>query len=257
MNLSIDKIVALTALLLFLLIFFFARRRAQFSMRPIPGYTALKNLLAQSIETHQPIHLSLGIAGIGDRFTADTTAALQTLDYLADGGARGGVPPLVTCAHPTALPVALDILQRAAERQGYALEFDPTRARWIAPDPSLYASGQNDAFAYAAGTMRLLNQQPLIANVMIGNFGDEFLLMGELGAQKNLTQIGGTSATRVLPFFQTTMTHTLIGEEIYAAGAYLSNRPAHVASLAAQDFARWLIVAGTIAAVVLRTLGLI
>ena len=249
MNLAIDHPLAFAAFLIFLACFFIARfflqHGAQFSLRPIAGFAALKQLLAQSIETNLPIHLSLGIAGIGARATAETTAALQALEYLADGGALGAIPPLVTCADPTVLPVAQDILRRASERRGYASEFDDTRVRWIAPEP----------FAYAAGTMQLVNAQALTANVMLGEFGDEFLLLGEPGAQKNLPQIGGTSTLRVLPFFQTTMTHPLIGEEIFAAGAYLGNRPAHHASLAAQDLARWLIVSGVITAIALKSLG--
>ncbi len=122
MNLAIDQPLAFAAFLIFLACFFIARfflqRGAQFALRPIAGFAALKQLLAQSIETNLPIHLSLGIAGIGARATAETTAALQALEYLADGGALGATPPLVTCADPTVLPVAQDILRRASERQG-------------------------------------------------------------------------------------------------------------------------------------------
>ena len=104
--------------------------------------------------------------------------------------------------------------------------------------------------------MHLLDHQKLVANVMIGNFGAEFLLLGETGARNRLTQIGGTSATQVLPFVHATMNHPLIGEEIYAGGAYLSGKPAHLSSLLAQDIMRWLLVAGVVAGVLIRTLGL-
>jgi hypothetical protein len=104
--------------------------------------------------------------------------------------------------------------------------------------------------------MQIIDQQKLVANVMIGRFGDEFLLMGEAGAQRNLAQIGGTSAVHVLPFVNATMTHPLIGEEIYAGGAYLSDKPAHLASLFAQDMMRWILVAFMVMAILLRTLGM-
>ncbi|OGO37190.1 MAG: hypothetical protein A2Z03_03680 [Chloroflexi bacterium RBG_16_56_8] len=270
-TIGFDQARMLVLFLIFLPPFFFAywaiKRGLQVNLRPIAAYDALKALLAQAAEAGQPVHLSLGIAGIGDQHTADTTAGLTVLDYVADRAAVSASPPIVTLSNPTALPVAQDVLRRAYRRHGYPEEYDPARARFIAPDPALstgispnpavYASGQTDAFAYAAGTMRLLTQQPLIANVMVGFFGDEFLLLGETGAQRHLNQIGGTSATSVLPFFYASVPNPLIGEEIFASGAYLSNKAAHIGSLVAQDVMRWLLVAGVVGGIVLKTLGLL
>ncbi len=266
-----DQARMLVLFLIFLPPFFFAywaiKRGMTATLRTIPGFTALKGLLAQAAEAGQPVHLSLGIAGVGDQNTADTTAGLLILDYIAERAAISASPPIVTLANPTALPVAQDLLRRAYRRHGYPEEFDPNRARFIAPDPNLYtgttqnpavyAPGQIDGFPYAAGIMRLLTQQPLVANVMVGYFGNEFLLLGETGAQHQLNQIGGTSNASALPFFYATVPNPLIGEEIYAAGAYLSNKPAHISSLIAQDVMRWMLIAGMIGGVVLKTIGVI
>lgn len=250
----------LVLFLFFLPIFFFAnwavKRGLTLSLRPIAGYSILKGLLGKSAEAGQPVHLSLGTAGIGDQFTADTMAALSVLDYLAERGAISASPPIVTCSNPTALPLAQDLLRHAYARQGYPEEYDPARARFVAPDPNLGTGAQPDAFAYAAGTLRMIEHQKLVANVLIGHFGDEFLLLSEPGTRKDLIQIGGTSDTRVLPFANATMNHPLIGEEIYAGGAYLSNKSAHMSSLLAQDMMRYTLVAGIVIAVCLKTLGL-
>ncbi len=271
MTIGLDQVQRLGLLIVFLAFFFFAylavRRGAQITLRPIAAYDALKAVLAQAAEAGRPVHLSLGIAGIGDQATADTTAGLTVLDYIADRAAVSASPPIVTLANPTALPVAQDVLRRAYQRHGYPEEYDPTRARFVAPSPtlgtsyspspSLYAGGQRDAFAYAAGTMQMLNQQAVIANVMVGLFGDEFLLLGETGAQRNLNQMGGTSQPSVLPFVYASVANPLIGEEIYAGGAYLSNRPGHVSSLAAQDAMRWFSIFLLLLGILLKTLGLI
>ncbi len=268
-TLESDQTKALVLFLIFLIPFFFfywaTKRGARLTLRPIAAFETLKRLLAHAAEAGQPVHLSLGIAGIGDRATADTTAGLHVLEYLADRAAVSASPAIVTLANPTALPVAQDLLRRAYRRHGYPEEHDPARARLIAPDPllntgaspnpDLYAAGQNDAFAYAAGTMRLLNQQQLIANVMVGSFGDEFLLLGETGAQRRLNQVGGTSAVPVLPFVFTSVAHPLIGEEIFAGGAYLSNKPAHLSSLAAQDTVRWFVILLLVVGIALKSLG--
>jgi hypothetical protein len=107
---------------------------------------------------------------------------------------------LVTVTEPTALPAALDQLRRAYERQGYPDEFRFDQARFIAPPVN------GSAVPYAAGVMDILNHEPVTANVMLGSFGDEYLLMTEPGAQRNMVQIGGASSPNVLPFVYLTMT---------------------------------------------------
>lgn len=111
--------------------------------------------------------------------------------------------------------------------------------------PALPAFGQAAASAaYASGVMSSLRRTRPLVTVMIGWFGDEYLLMGETAAQQNIIQVSGTTNPAVLPFMLATSAEgTLLGEEIFAAGAYLQERPSHIASLLAQDWARLLIVA--------------
>ncbi|MBI5303502.1 MAG: hypothetical protein HY868_15315 [Chloroflexi bacterium] len=258
-----DQARQLVLFLLFLPLFAFAywavKRGMVISLRAIPGYAALTQLLTQSAETGRPVHLSLGISGIADAFTADTMAGLTTLEYVAERGVISEAPPIVTVANPTALPAAQDVLRRTYTRHGYAEEYDPARARFIAPNGALNSAtpvAPGSGFAYAAGAMQTLTQHKLTANVMLGRFGDEFLLLGETGAQRGLPQVGGTSAERVLPFVQSTVDNPLLGEEIYASGAYLLKKPAHLSSLLAQDIARGLLVLGIIVAVLMKTIGL-
>jgi hypothetical protein len=251
----------LSVLLIFLVVFSFAhwavKRGGPLNLRPIAAYQALTSLFARSAEAGQPVHLSLGTTGVGDVYTTDTMAAFNVLEYLTERGAISAAPPIVTLAHPLALPVAQDIMRRVYRQLGVQEEYDSTRARLVAPDPLAFTTSRTDAFGYAVGVMRLVTQQKLAANVMIGRFGDEFLLMAEPGAQRDLIQIGGTSAPEVLPFVYATMKSPLIGEEIYAGGAYLSGKLAHLSSLFAQDVFRWLLVVGMLSAALLRTFGLI
>ena len=269
-TIGVSQARGLALFLFFLPIFFFAywaiKRGTRIILRPINAYSALNGLLARSAEAGQPVHLSLGIGGIADESTADTTAGLHVLEYLADRAAVNASPPIVSVGNPTVLPVAQDILRRAYNQHGYPEDYDAKRVRIVAPDPNLYTGispnlvtytpTHNDAFAYAAGVMQMVSKQKLIANVMVGRFGDEFLLMSETAAQKNITQIGGTSDPHVLPFVYTSVSHPLIGEEIYAGGAYLSNKPWHLSSLLAQDILRWVIALFAVGGIVWRTLGL-
>jgi hypothetical protein len=117
--------------------------------------------------------------------------------------------------------------------------------RWIAPQPA----------AYVAGVMNILDSEEVDGTVMVGKFGDEYLLMGETAARHGMAHIGGTSDPNTLPFIYASAQETLLGEEIYAAGAYLENNPAHVASLVAQDGIRWVIALIIIGGVLVATLN--
>lgn len=220
-------------------------------LRVIPAYDSLKKLLSRAAETGQAVHVSVGTGGVGGARTADTLAGLSTLEFLADRAANSDVPPLVTVTEPTTLPAAMDQIRRAYERQGYPDEFRMEQARLIAPPVN------GSAIPYAAGVMDVLNHERVTANVMVGAFGDEYLLMAEAGAQRGLFQVGGASDPNVLPFVYLTMSQPLLGEEIFAAGAYLLDRMGHYTSLVAQDIFRTGLVGLVIVVVILRTLGLI
>jgi len=73
------------------------------------------------------------------------------------------------------------------------------------------------------------------------------LLLTETGASTGAIQIAGTDSDHQLPFFVTTCDYTLIGEELYAASAYLSREPVQVGTLRGQDIGK---------AVVLGMLGI-
>jgi hypothetical protein len=211
-------------------------------LRSLPGMDELRRSVGRSAEAGQPLHVSVGTAGVGGAATAETWAGLTVLSQLADDAAACDTPLIVTVADPTVLPVAQDILRRAFTRHGNPGGYEPTQVRLIAPDP----------MAYAAGTMGLFGQESLTANIMIGSFGDEYLLMGETGAQRGIQQVVGAADPRVLPFVYATADEPLIGEEMFAGGAYTTKLPIQIASLLAEDWARWAIVAGIIIAAVLK-----
>jgi hypothetical protein len=161
---------------------------------------------------------------------------------LADEAAACDTPLIVTLADATVLPIAQDILWRSYVRNGNPERYDPTQVRFIAASP----------MAYAAGVAGLLEREPLTANVMIGSFGDEYLLMGETGVRQAVRQVVGTADPRTLPFVYATADQTLMGEEMFAGSAYISRHPIQVASLLAEDWARWAVIAGILVAAVFK-----
>lgn len=215
------------------------------TLRRIRAFDTLKGLPGRAVEAGRDLHLSLGIGSLVNETTSDSLAGLAVLDYLAEQAAATGVSPTISMADPTVMLFAQNALRAAHADDPNQLEETYRHVRWIAPQPA----------AYAAGVMNLLNIDQVEANVMVGNFGDEYLLMGETAARRGIAHVGGTSNPNVLPFIYASAQETILGEEIYAAGAYLQRRPAHIGSLAAQDMLRWLVALFILGGIVLASLS--
>lgn len=246
----LDPILGLAALFLLLfatLIYYHTSRlrngyKPQF--RPIRGYELITGLTGRAIETERTLHLSLGVGSLDNHTTADTLAGLAILEYLAKKAAVTGVSPTVSMADPMAMLYAQNTMRVAHGDNPDSAEEAYRQIRWVAPQPT----------AYAAGVMNLTNLDNTEANVMVGNFGEEYLLMGEAANRQQSAHIGGTSNPNALAYVYASAEEALMGEEIYAAGAYLSQRRSHQASLMAQDAMRWFIVCAIFVGVLMSSL---
>jgi hypothetical protein len=220
-----------------------ARTHGEFPLRPIAAFQALHGLLGRAAESGKVVHLSLGSSGIGGDQTAVASAGLSVLRYLADQGSAIGISPVVSVADPTMLLAAQNVLYQAYWRQGRARDYRPTDVQMIAPDRT----------AYAVGAQEIINSEHVAANVMVGDLGPEYLLMGEAGAQREIVQLVGSNAVETQPLMLATSDNVLLGEEVFAVGAYLTRHPLHVASLQVQDALRVLIVIAIIIGVAVKT----
>jgi hypothetical protein len=112
-----------------------------------------------------------------------------------------------------------------------------------------------DQFAYAASvTAKMVREKPA-ANFLIGSFFAESLILAETGYSTGAIQIAGTADLAQLPFFVTTCDYTLLGEELYAASAYLSREPVLLGSIKAQDTVKAMIMVTVAAGIVIWIFG--
>ncbi len=213
-------------------------------LRPISAFRTLPGQVGRSAETGQTLHVALGSGGLGGSEAAASLAALSALRAFAEEGAATETPPLVTVGEATLLPVAQGVVQRAYRHQGAPASFKMTQVQLVAPG----------ALPYAAGTMHLLKRGQISANVMLGTFGLEAAFITRGGAEAGLEQVAGTGRLEGLSVFYTSADDLLIGEELFAVGAYLRQRIADIASLVTQDLIRFLLVLVILAAVLVKTL---
>ncbi|MEO0077341.1 MAG: DUF6754 domain-containing protein, partial [candidate division WOR-3 bacterium] len=95
---------------------------------------------------------------------------------------------------------------------------------------------------YAAAVDGIMVREKPATNFFLGMFWAESLILAETGATTGAIQIAGTDSIYQLPFFITACDYTLIGEELYAASAYLSREPLLLGSLVGQDYGKVVIV---------------
>ncbi|HNG04054.1 MAG TPA: hypothetical protein PLQ71_19370, partial [Nitrospira sp.] len=96
----------------------------------------------------------------------------------------------------------------------------------------------SDQFSYTAAVDGIMLRRKPAANFFMGSYFAESLLLTETGASTGAIQIAGTDSDHQLPFFVTTCDYTLIGEELYAASAYLSKEPIQIGTLRGQDLGK-------------------
>ena len=240
-----EHLLLLAFLLAFGLVLWLAHRQRRGDLgstfRDIPAFNSLRRSLSRSVESGHPIHLGLGVGGVSTDLAADSLAALEIVDAVAQGSSSADRLPIITLADPTLLPLVQDRVRAAAGTRDVRGQAE--NVHWVGPSPA----------AYAAGVMGALGSEVFETSVLAGVFGDEYLLMGGAGEQCRTQQIGAVSDPVVLPFVYATADELLIGEELYAAGAYLSEKPWHLASLRAQDWMRWALVLVIVTMVVANT----
>lgn len=216
--------------------------------RPLPGLSVISHALARGAETGRAMHLSPGSGAIGARAsTAETIAGLLLSERVATEAALNGAPLLASSGDAVAHLALRGTLRQVYQRAGLGQDYDPANVQLLA---------HQDAMAYASGVTTLYGRQQLEASQLVGAFGQEFLLAGEDGAQRGVPQLGGATATTALPLVYLTTEGTLIGEEIYAAEAYLARSPAPLARLLTLDVLRTVVIIAILVVLLAAALGI-
>jgi hypothetical protein len=206
--------------------------------RPIEALQALRYAMSRGAETGHPLHIApgAGMLGAGEGTRAGSAAMIAGLlssERIATEAALNGIPLMLSTSDAAAYLALRGTIRQAYQAAGQAQDFDPARVQLLA---------HHDDMAYATGVTTLYGRQQLEASVMLGSFGQEFLLIGEDGARRNLPQIVGSASSTALPLMMLSTPSTLIGEELYAAEAYLTSEPSAQARLLTQDTLRTLLI---------------
>ena len=216
-----------------------AQRGEEIFLRTIPGLKAVEEAVGRSTEMGKPV---LFVPGIQDMDQVETVAGVIVLGHVSKMTARYETPLNV--------PVSRAIVMKAAReacKESYLVEGRPDMFH---EDMVHYVT--DEQFAYAAGVNGIMVREKPAACIYMGKFYAESLILAETGNSIGAIQIAGTASQAQIPFFVTACDYTLIGEEFFAASAYLSEKPELVGGVKGQDMIKLTIITVLIIGLFLR-----
>jgi len=242
-----ERLNSLIATVLFIVIVLssisMAKSGKEIFIRRIAGLNAVDEAIGRATETGKKVVYIPGIQSMDD---IQTVASIAILGHVARATARYGTQLDVPNKDPLTFASA-----REAVRAAYLAEGRPDLYREEMVNYVTY-----DQFAYTAAVSARMTREKPAAVFLIGYFFAESLILAETGQSTGAIQIAGQADPTQLPFFIATCDYTLIGEELYAASAYLSREPVLLGSMRGQDIAKAILLAIGILGVIATSFGL-
>ncbi len=218
-------------------------RRFDLFIRPIAGLEELDNAVGRATEMGRPVMFVPGWGTLGEPCTI---SAMMILNQVAKKTAEYDIRIISPHVDYFVLPLAQEMVLTAYNEAGRADAYNPEDIYFVS----------DSQFAFSAAVNGITVRERVATIFYMGFFNAEALLMTETGNQSGAIQIAASDAITQIPFFITTCDYTLIGEEFYAASAYLSRNIELVSMLKAQDYFKLLIVVSVIFGTLISSLGI-
>jgi hypothetical protein len=236
-------LTALTCLLVVVFIIVSRRMKGKMFLRRLPVFDAIDEAIGRATEMGKSALYIMGQLDVDD---PQTVASMNILARVAEKTASYGTRINIPCVWPMAMSMARETVKESYLRVGKPDEYNE--------DDIFYLT--TDQFGYVAGVDGIMMRERPAANFYLGAFYAESLIFAETGYTTGAIQIAGTAEVDQLPFFVVACDYTLIGEELYAAGASLSGDPVQLGSIRGQDVAKAIFIALIIVGVVLALMGI-
>jgi hypothetical protein len=226
----------------FFILFFYVyitvrKKRDTIFIRRIPGLDAIDDAVGRATEMGKPIIYDSGLGGFS---SPQTIASMLILRSVAKKVAEFKAEIIYPAYDPIVLQVAEEMIASGFLDAGYPEDHKKDNCFFMV----------SDQFAYAAGLAGLISRKKPATALHFGHYAAESLLISEAGFAAGAIQVAATADATQLPFFITSCDYTLIGEELYAAAAYLSRDTQVLSNLKLSDYGKvifgFLFLLGTI-----------
>lgn len=231
MSISAEVLIGL-ALFLILLFSVWGKNNPRRAFRSIKAFKELQRNIELSVEDGSRLQIGLGSGGILGPQSAAAFAGLTLLRQVADIASDSDQPPIATTGDGALMLLAQDTLRSSYRRLGIREQFNSKLGRATGLTP----------FSHAAGALPLIMDRSVLGSALVGSYGNEAGLITSASQRANGFTTGGSDRLSTQAILFASADEPLIGEEIYATGAYTGAGAAHQASLRAQDVLRWILI---------------
>jgi hypothetical protein len=246
---GLTGLVGLAFVLVFLgvMIFYSMLRRepGDRPLRKIPAFSRLSQAIGLAVEAGKRLHISLGRGMLFDLQGGSALVGLSMLARITQVASISDRPPVATSGEGSLAVLSRDTLRGTYREVGQFSQYDPISGRLTGLTP----------FSYAVGTMPVIFDEQISASILAGHFGSEIALITDAGERNESMTLAGSDNLSAQAVLYAAAQEPLIGEELYAAGAYMNAGPAHSASVRAQDYLRWALVLAILIGSALKLLG--
>lgn len=225
---------------------FINKDRQTKNLRPIPAYDKIIQEINVAVEDGTQLHISLGRGGITGPEFAAALAGLGVLKQVIEKSSVCDHPPVASTGSPVISILAQDTIKGSSKAISISDNIKNPSGELVGVTP----------FSYAAGTLSTIRDDNVSANILTGWVGNEITWITTAGERQSSPTIAGTSQLPAQSVIYASASDPLIGEELFAGGAYLGAGKIHQASISAQDIVRWIIIFIILGSVLLNILGI-
>lgn len=242
-NVNLKYLFLIGALICGSVIYFIyhAKRGKKLFIRKIAGLEAIDEAVGRATEMGRPV---LFIPGIRDMDDVQTIAGITILGRIARTIAEYDIKINMPVSKSIVMTTAREMIKEAYASAGRADEYS---------DDMVYYT-TDEQFGYVAAVDGIMVRDRPATCFYMGSFFAESLIFAETGNSIGAIQIAGTAMPAQLPFFVAACDYTLIGEELFAASAYLSGEPKQLGSLKGQDVGKFIAMVAIILGVFAATM---
>jgi hypothetical protein len=209
-------------------------------VRKIAGLEAVDEAIGRATEMGRPI---LYIPGIQDMDDVQTLASLTILGHVAEKVAEYDIKIRMPVSRSLVMTAARETIKAGYQTAGRPDGYSEDMVQYIT----------DEQFGYVAAVNGIMVRERPATVFLLGAFFAESLILAETGNSVGAIQIAGTARPAQLPFFIAACDFTLIGEELFAASAYLSNEPKALGSLKGQDVGKAIAMVAVVVGVAVAT----
>ncbi len=211
-------------------------------IRKIAGLEAIEESIGRATEMGKPV---MYIPGLMDMNDVQTVASVVILGRIARQVAEYDTRLMVPTSKSLVMTTGRETVREAFISVGRPDAYNDDIVTYLT----------DEQFGYVAGVNGLMVRNKPATCLYFGAFFAESLILAETGNSIGAIQIAGTAMPAQLPFFIAACDYTLIGEELFAASAYLSGEPKLLGSLKGQDIGKLLGMFGMIVGGIFATIA--